>query len=166
MATFLDVTGLEYFSNIFVFLFVWIVVYAILLYTKILGDNKLVGSLVGLLLAIFVLISPLATNIVAGVAPFLAVLFVLIILVSIASKMLGGDVEAFPALKGVLLVAIVLIIIIGIAMTIRNQADLHPENQKTSLKTVNIIFNPKFLGSLLVFAIATFTIALLASRST
>ena len=39
MVTFLDVTGLEHFSSIFVFLFVWIVVYAILLWARILGEN-------------------------------------------------------------------------------------------------------------------------------
>lgn len=163
MATFLDVTGLAYFSNVFVFLFVWIVVYAVLLYTKILGGNKFVDALVGLLLALFVLVSPLATVIVAGVAPFLAVVFVFIILISIASKMLGGGEEAFPALKGVMLVFIVIIVLVGAAVKVKTQIDSQQSSDLS--KSIGIIFNPTFLGIVLIFAIAVFTIALLASRA-
>ena len=165
MATFLDVSGLQYFSNIFVFLFVWIVIYATLLWTKIAGNNKIVIILLGLLLGIFVLISPLATSVVASTAPFLAVIFVLILLMNIASKMLGADVESFPALKGVLLVFIVIVVIIGVGIKIRDQANTQSGNTQDLSKTVNLIFHPKFLGIVLLFAIAIFTIALLASRS-
>lgn len=165
MATFLDVTGLQYFSSIFVFLFVWIVVYAVLLWTRILGENKFVSALVSLLLAIFVLISPIATSVVADVAPFLAVIFLFIVLVNVASKMLGGGVEEFPALRGVFLVFIILIIVIAAGVKIREHANVPSETQEDLSKTINLIFHPTFLGMVLVFAIAIFTIALLASRS-
>ncbi len=164
MATFLDVTGLAHFSSIFVFLFVWIVVYATLLWTKILGQNNFVNILVGLLLGIFVIISPLATNIIADIAPFLAVVFVFILLINIASKMIGGDASSFPALKGVLLVFIVLVVIIGAAVKIKSNVDVQSENSQDFSKTVNVIFNPKFLGMIMIFAVAIFTIALLASK--
>lgn len=162
MATFLDVTGLQHFSVIFVFLFVWIVVYAILLWTKALGSNNFINALVGLLLAIFVAMSKFATDVIASVAPFIAVLFVLIVLVGIASKMLGADMEAFPAVKGVMIVLIVLIIVIDIGVKIRSASDIAPESKDYS-KTINLIFHPKFMGMVLLFAIAIFTIALLAS---
>ena len=165
MATFLDVSGLQGFSSIFVFLFVWIVVYATLLWTKILGQNNFVNILVGLLLGIFVIISPLATGIIADIAPFLAVVFVFILLISIASKMLGGDAAGFPALKGVLLVVIVLVVIIGAAVKIKSSVDAQQAaNPKDFSKTINVIFNPKFLGVIFIFAVAIFTIALLASK--
>ena len=164
MATFLDVTGLQHFSSIFVFLFVWIVVYAILLWVKVLGENKFVHALIGLLLAIFVLISPVATSVVAGIAPFIAVIFLFVVLISVASQMLGGNIESFPALRGVFLVFIILIIVIGAAVKIREQVDVPSETQKDLSKTVNLIFHPTFLGTVLIFAIAIFTIALLASK--
>ena len=162
MATFLDVTGLQHFSVIFVFLFVWIVVYAVLLWTKALGGNNLINALVGLLLSIFVVMSPFATEVIGSVAPFIAVLFVLILLVSIASKMLGANMEAFPAVKGIMIVFIVLVIVIGIGVKIRSAADNSHESKDLS-KTVNVIFHPKFMGMILLFAVAIFTIALLAS---
>ena len=164
MATFLDVTGLAHFSSIFVFLFVWIVVYATLLWTKILGQNNFVNILVGLLLGIFVIISPLATSIIADIAPFLAVVFVFILLISIASKMIGGDAAGFPALKGVLLVFIVIIVVIGAAVKIKSNVDVQSKNSKDFSNSVNLIFHPKFLGMIIIFAVAVFTIALLASK--
>lgn len=162
MATFLDVTGLAHFSSIFVFLFVVVVVYATLLWTRLLGDNKVVIALVGLLLGIFVLISPFATGVIAGTAPFLAVIFVLILLITMAAKMLGGDVESFPALKGLLIVLIVIIVLIGVGVKLKQQVPA--ESQKDYSKSINFIFHPKFLGIVLILAVAVFTIALLAAK--
>ena len=165
MATFLDVTGLEHFSSIFVFLFVWLAAYAVLLMTKVLGDNKFIHALLSLLLAIFVLISPLATSIVAGIAPFVAVVFLFVVLLSVATKMLGGDIESFPALRGLFFVLLVIIIVIAAAIKIREQANVPSETQKDLSSTINLIFNPTFLGTVLIFGIAVFTVALLAGKS-
>ena len=164
MATFLDVTGLSYFSNIFVFLFVWLVVFAVFSWVKVLGDNKFIHALVGLLLAIFVLISPIATSIVADIAPFIAVIFLFVVLISVASHMFGAGVDAFPALKGVFIVFIVIIIVIAAGVKIREQVNVPSETQTDLSKTINLMFHPTFLGTVLIFAIAIFTIALLASR--
>ncbi len=164
MATFLDVTGLQYFSSIFVFLFVWLVVYAILSYTKVLGGNKFVEALIGLLLAIFVLISPVATSVVADIAPFIAVAFLFIVLITVASTMLGANIEAFPAIKGVLLVFIIFIIIVAAGLKVRDQVNVPSSTQTDLSKTINLVFHPTFLGAILVFAIAIFTIALLVSK--
>ncbi len=163
-ATFLDVSGLEYFTNIFVFLFVWIVVYAVFLWTKILGENKFINAIVGLLLAIFVVISKLATSIVADIAPFLAVVFVFIILISVTSKTLGADIEGFPGFRAIALVFIVIIVIAGASLKIREKVNIESPSNDLS-KTVNLIFHPTFLGMVLIFAIAVFTIALLTSKS-
>ena len=164
MATFLDVTGLQHFSSIFVFLFVWIVVYATLLWTKLLGQNNFVNILVGLLLGLFVLITPLATDIVSSIAPFLAVIFVFIILITMAAKMLGGDSVAFPGLKAVFIIFIVIVVFIAAGTKIKESLNSQAEKNESS-GTLNLIFNPTFLGIVLIFAIAVFTIALLASRS-
>ena len=164
MATFLDVTGLQHFSSIFVFLFVWIVVYATLLWTKLLGQNNFVNILVGLLLGLFVLITPLATDIISSIAPYLAVIFVFIILITMATKMLGGDAEVFPGLKTIFIIFIVIVVFIAAGTKIKENINSQPGAGESS-GTVNLIFNPTFLGIVLIFSIAVFTIALLASRS-
>jgi len=165
MATFLDVTGLEHFSSIFVFLFVWIVAFAVLSLTKILGENKFIQALIGLLFGIFVLISPIATSIVADTTPFIAVAFLFIVLLSVATKMLGTDIEAFPALRTIFLVLIVLIVVVTAGVKLREQVKVPSETQEDLSSTINLIFHPAFLGAVLVLAIAVFTVALLASKS-
>ena len=156
---------MQHFSSIFVFLFVWLVVYAVLVWSKVLGDNKFVQILIGLLLAIFVLISPIATSVVADIAPFIAVILLFIVLISVTTTMLGANVDAFPALKGILIVFIILAIVISAGLKVREQANVPSTTQTDLSKTVNLIFHPTFLGMVLIFAIAVFTIGLLASKS-
>jgi hypothetical protein len=47
---------------------------------------------------------------------------------------------------------------------IREQVDV-AETQQDLSKTINLIFHPTFLGTVLILTIAIFTIALLASRN-
>ena len=170
MATFLDVTGLEHFSSVFVFLFVWLVIYAILVSAKILGGNKFISAIIGLVLGVFVLISPISTRVVARTAPFIAVVVVLILLVTIAIKMLAGEpgpvTEGFRGLGSVFVMLIILIVLVNIAVEVKEGAKTPSESQKDLSSTVNLIFHPTFLGMVLILGIAIFTIVLLTSKST
>ena len=166
MASFLDATGLAYFTNIFVFLFVWVVIYAILTWTKIIGDNKFIAAAIGLLFGIFVLVSPGSTKLVSDIAPFLGAVFVITFMLNIASTMFGAEVQAFPAVKGLFMIFIVFIIIIGVAINIKDKKTPEQEKEKSNpAKAISIVFNPTFLATILIFSIAVFTIALLAVRS-
>ena len=167
MATFLEFTSLEYFNSIFVFIFVWIVVYATLLYIKILGEHKVINATIGFILAIFVITSNAAITLVSKVAPFLTVIFVLIMLFGIAGSMLGGKMESMPALKGIILTAIIFVILTGIALEIRNQFGTNgasTEPQTDLSKDVNLLLHPKFLGVVLLLVVSVFTIALLTAK--
>ena len=167
MATFLDVTALQSFSVVFVFLFVWIVVYAILLYTKVLGQNQWINVLIGLLVAFFVIISELATKVVREIAPIFAVVLVLVAIVTIASRMVGGSSTALemPAMKYIVLVILVVALVVGALAVVRGNITV-PERGEDFAKTSTIIFHPNFLGMLLIFLIAVFTIGLLAAKQT
>ncbi|MFH1501167.1 MAG: hypothetical protein ABIE22_04455 [archaeon] len=77
MAEILDVSGLEFYMPIFAFLFVFVIMYALIAKTKILGDNKFVNLVVSFVIAvIFTLISSIRTYI-ETVIPWFAVLIVL-----------------------------------------------------------------------------------------
>ena len=167
MATFLDVTGLQYFSSIFVFIFVWLVVYATLTWSKILGQNNFINVFIGLIMGIFVLMVPIATNVIASIAPFVAVILIFILLLNIAAKMLGGEgTGAFPTeLGGVFMILIILIVVITAAVKIREQMNVPSETQQDLSKNINLILHPTFLGTVLILMIAIFTVALLASKN-
>ena len=170
MATFLDVTGLQYFSSFFIFIFVWLVVYAVLLYSKILGDNKFIHALIGFILAWLVLISPLATGAIQYIAPWFGLVFVLVILITVLLKVFGAsplEIEAYAQLKTGAMVIIILILVVGVLSYVREQTVIPGEAEKDIdySKTVSIIFHPKVIGAVFVLVIAVFTIALLAGKT-
>ncbi|MBI2134374.1 hypothetical protein HYU09_00140 [Candidatus Woesearchaeota archaeon] len=167
MATFLDVTALQSFSVVFVFLFVWLFVYAVLLYTKVLGQNQIIIILIGLLASFFVIISEIATEVVKQIAPVFAVVLVLVAIVAIAAKMFGGSATALemPAMKYIVLVILVVALIVGALAVVRENVNV-PERGEDFAKTSTIIFHPNFLGMILIFLIAVFTIGLLAAKQT
>ena len=167
MATFLDVTAIESFTNVFVFLFVWLVVYAILLYTKVLGQNQWINILIGLFIAFFVLISQLATSIVRQVAPIFAVVLVFVAIITIVGRMFGTGTTVMEgsAMKYIVLVILVVALVVGSLAVVRENIDV-PERGEDFGKTSTIIFHPNFLGLVLIFLIAVFTIGLLAAKQT
>ena len=164
MATFLDVTVLENFSVVFVFLLAWLGGYAILLYIKILGQNQFVNIIISMLFAVFVVISPLATLIFKTIAPVAAVLMFLVIIVYAASGMFGDvKLESITSMKWVVLVILVVALIVGTASIVRENIDV-PERGEDFSKVSTVIFHPNFLGMILIFAVAVFTIGLLTLK--
>ncbi|MBI2651530.1 hypothetical protein HYX01_03600 [Candidatus Woesearchaeota archaeon] len=164
MATFLDVTALENFSVIFVFLLVAVGGYAILLSTKVFGDKQFVIVLVSILTALFVIMSPLATLVVKSIAPVMAVVLILVTLISLSSSMFGsGQMEALNSLKWVVFVVLVIAIIVGSLSIVRENIKV-PERGEDFSKVSTVIFHPNFLGMILILSIAIFTVALLASK--
>ncbi|MCH8329693.1 MAG: hypothetical protein IIB81_04875 [Nanoarchaeota archaeon] len=164
MATFLDVTTLENFSVIFVFLLAWLGGYALLIYTKFLGQNQFINILIPFIFAIFVIISPLATLIFKTIVPIAAVLMFLVVLVSASSGMFGDvNVESLGSLKWVVLVVLVVALVVGTASIVRENIKV-PERGEDFGKISTVIFHPNMLGMILLFAVAVFTIALLASK--
>ena len=169
MATFLDVSGLAHFSAAFVFLFVIIAVVAILTYTKSLPDHQWLMWGAAILIGLFVLISPSATEVVSNIAPWIAILFVFIVIVGVSASMVGGGSE-FGFAKPVFLILIVIAIVVGAGATIRSNIVVPGDNESSTdfdrdySQTSTIIFHPKFMGMVLIMAIAVFTIALLVTN--
>lgn len=166
MATFLDVTALESFSVIFVFLLIWVGGYAILLYTKVLGQNQFVSIIISLVVAFLAIMSPLATLIVKSILPFVAVVLLLIIIVSSVSGMFGKfDVDALPGMKFIVITILVIALIVGSLAIVRQNIEV-PERGEDFGKISTVIFHPNFLGMVLILLIAVFTVGLLAAKQT
>ena len=168
MATFLDVTGLQYFSNIFAFLFVWLLIYALLMYTKIFSNNHWIAALIGLIIGLFTLFTPAVTGAIIAIAPWFALLFVFVMLIGVAGNMFGAGSELtqFPAFKGILFTIIIIIFVVGILGYVRNQISVPEEITEESdfSKITNVVFHPKFIGMVFVMIVSVFTIALLTAK--
>ncbi|MBU0629104.1 MAG: hypothetical protein KKC75_07990 [Nanoarchaeota archaeon] len=167
MATFLDITGLQNFSSFFVFIFVWLAVFAILTYSRVLGDNKGIQIIIGLIIGLFVLFSPIATGAIEYIAPWFAVVFIFVIFATMAIKSFGATgIESLGSLRIVTLVVIILVMVIGTLSYVRQQI-LVPGDNETSIdysKTTTILFHPKIMGVLFIMIIAVFAIVLMAGR--
>lgn len=167
MATFLDIGGLQNFSTFFVFIFVWLAVYAVLSYSRVLGENKAINIVIGLVIGLFVLFSPIATGVIEYIAPWFAVVFIFVIFASIALKMFGATgAESLGSLRMVTFVVIILILIVGALSYVREQVSA-PGDDKADVdygKTTTILFHPKILGILFVMILAVFTVVLMAGK--
>ena len=167
MATFLDVAGLEYFSTFFVFIFVWLLVYVLLHGTHALGGNKMIHALLGLVIALLTLLSPISIGAIKSVIPWFAVVLIFFVLIGVVTSSLGGDAHVFGNIKTVLIVFVAIAFLIGISGYIREKTVVPGDNQtsvnfKDTYGTgASILFHPKVLGIIFVLVIAVFTIALL-----
>jgi hypothetical protein len=164
MATFLDVSALENFSVIFVFLLVALGGYAVLTYVKVFGQNQIINVLLSLVTAFFVILSPLATLIIKSIAPVIAVGLVLLAIVSIASGMFGSTgLDSLGNLKGVVFAILVIALIVGSLAIVRDNITV-PDKGEDFSKISTVIFHPTFLGIILIMMVAIFTVGLLASK--
>jgi hypothetical protein len=165
MATFLDITLLQNFSIIFVFLLAWIGGYAMLLFTKVIGNNNMINLLLSLIFAIFVIMSPIATLVFESLAPVAAVLMLLVVVIYSAANMFGKfDMESLGGFKTAAYVLLIMGLVIGTAVIVRENIDV-PDTGEDFGKTSTVIFHPNMLGMIFIFALAVFTIALLTVKT-
>jgi hypothetical protein len=168
MATFLDVSGLETFASFFVFLFVWLAIYAILQYTKVLGENQGINVIIGLIIGLLVLFSPIATGVIRYISPWFAVIFIFAMFATVGLKMMGASEAdiANSSIKSIVGIVIIVALIIGALSYVRDEVDLPGENGTSTDLTSSaaVIFHPNVLGAIFILIVAVFTIALLAAK--
>ncbi len=186
MATPLDVGLLQNFSIIFSFLFVLVIVYGIVSYTKLFGESKAIHGLVALLLAISLLFSPTVRGVINLMAPWFVLLFIFAVFMILAFKVFGTSNED---IMGVLkskeynyiiwwVVSIALVIGLGSLSHVTFGAGQTPEAASTvgnvtareagetggagTSSFFKVITHPKILGMTLILLIGAFTIQKLA----
>lgn len=190
MATFLDITLLEKTSIIFPFLLTFVVVYGVLNFTKVFGDNKALQSFFALVVALFTFISPVVRIIINRMAPWFIILFIAILFVVLAFKTYGAtDSDILGILRSPRygptlswwLIIIAIIIVIGsiVSATLHFDEDegVRPSDEKITTgegettkeakdndKTDiwDILLHPKVLGLAAILLIANFAISKLA----
>jgi hypothetical protein len=164
MATFLDIATLDNFSVIFVFLIVAVGGYGIMTFTKVLGQNQFVNLMTGLLFAFFVVLSPTATQVIKTIVPFTAIALLLIVMVTAASGMMGGASNEIPSgIKWVSIAIFIILLVVGSLIVVRQNVEV-PERGEDFSKISTVVFHPNVIGIILLFAIAVFTVALLATK--
>ncbi|MBI5389594.1 hypothetical protein HZB01_04410 [Candidatus Woesearchaeota archaeon] len=90
MASFLDISLLQNFSVIFIFILIWAVVYGILSKIKIFGDNKVLHALIALAVGVLVLFSGFSLEMIKIMTPWFTTLFIFGFLMIVMFMMFGA----------------------------------------------------------------------------
>lgn len=138
----LDISGLQFFMPVFSFLFVFVIIYAILAKTNVIGNSKFIHVLVSFIISI-VFMSVSSMNLyVLEIIPWFAVLIVIVFLVLVIAGFSTKKLDNImtPTFAWVAIAVLIIIFLIA-AIKVFNPV-LHPELGITSGD------NPGILGQL------------------
>lgn len=163
MATILDVGAvdiLRYFLPVFTFIFVFVILYAILDKTGILGKNKALNTIISLIIALTVLFSGSAVDLINFVAPWFAVIIVIsllaILLLSFYLKQ--GDNLKLGPVPVLAMVFGAIVIMLGITQVFGPVFTPYAEGADPDWTTLRTLFHPRIIGAFFILLVATFAI--------
>ena len=193
MATFLDVGLTQHFAVIFTVLLVFVLIFALLEKSKILGENKGLHSLIALCLALMMLFIPGVIQVVALMAPWFVMIFLFIIFFMFLLLAFGIKWERIMEYAMSdwetphwFLLIIGLVIFIGALGAVYGGAMLPFSAEEGAAEQVSVaegeeglttdtgdfnrnvgrvIFHPKTIGIVFLLMVGSFAIRLLAGRS-
>jgi hypothetical protein len=179
----IDVSFLGYFSPIFVFVLIFVTVYALLQFTKMLGENKILHALIAVFISILFLFSGGATTVVLFMAPWFTVFFIFLLFLLMSYKLFGASDQQVKNVitnsKAVQYSVFAVAIIIGLfglgfgfgqellgysgttTDTVDALDDLGDGSTATGDFQQNLaatLFNPRILGMVMILVIASLTI--------
>jgi len=177
MATILDASLFGFFNSLFVFLFVWVVIYAILSSIKLLSENNSINAFVALVIAVLFSSSSTTVRIFELATPWYILIFIVLLFITILNKFMGAG-EGFSLMKTPAIAIVVMVIILAIfvlsAGEVKRQqttelveAGVLEEGEAPALnfaaRVGETLRHPSVLGLIAVLLIAVFAIMLLAA---
>ncbi|KHO46744.1 MAG: hypothetical protein QS98_C0001G0003 [archaeon GW2011_AR3] len=185
MATILDTGLLNKFSFLFSMLLIIVLVYGILEYINLFKDRQGLHILVAFLIGITLLLVPSVNTVISTITPWFVLMFIFILLMVIAYKMLGAtDSDIKDAMihnKSIVywIMIFSVIILLGglgtvffsggehnVGVTVNGtQANVDGDVGETGTSALfATIFHPKVLGLIFLMLIGVFTITTLSSK--
>lgn len=163
MATFLDlgaVDFLRFFLPIFTFIFVFVVMYALVDKTGLLGKNKSLNVIFSLIVSLTVLFSGSAVDLINFVTPWFAVIIVIAVLgVLLLSFYLKEGAELklrFIPTLAMIFAGIVLVV--GITQVFGPVFNPYSPDADSNWYALRTLFHPRILGAFLILLVAGLTI--------
>lgn len=170
MATFLDIGLLDFFLPVFVFLFIFIVLYAIIDKTNLLGENRTVKLIAALSVAVISLFTGKVSDILLRVVPWLVALFIGVVLIFMIYLFFGvkeAEIWDYLGLKWTVFVIMLLIIFVGVSQVftlspLSSEGNLTEDSYRSEI--INTLVHPRILGALFIIIIISFTIRYLVDK--
>ncbi len=189
MATFFDIALLSNFSIIFTFLIVFAIVFAMLEFLKIFGDNKPIHAVIALSAAMVMIFSKGAVEVINFMVPWFMILVIVATFGIIGYKLFAGPgadlsiLHQGTSLRSWVIAIVAIIFLIALAQTFGQ--DIGPYlgepnvTQKEALDPGAVpstatesfaenltatLFHPRVLALVVIILIATFAIVFLAQK--
>ena len=184
MATVLDVSLIQSFDIVFPVLLVFALVFSLLQKTKAISDSVWINSLIAVKIAFMVLLSDTLIGMINFMTPWFVVMIIFLILMILMFQVFGAsesDVKSVLGDKAIqwTLVGVGLIILVASFGHVLGQSMIEQSAGGESVDALvsadgtatgsfdqnitAIMFHPKVLGMLIMFAIAIFAVSLLSS---
>ncbi|MDO8460694.1 MAG: hypothetical protein Q7S74_06295 [Nanoarchaeota archaeon] len=157
-----DVSSIAYFAPIAAFLLVFLVVYAILVKSKILGENKLLNLFVSLFLATMFVAFASARQYVQTIVPWFAVMLVALFLVLILVGLVGKPSEfmnkgigiAFVVLLGLVFLISALFVFSNVFISLLPGPGYGMNADPKLMYFLDWLYSPRIAGTLLIIIIS------------
>ncbi len=157
-----DISGLAYFMPIFGFLLVFVVVHALLVKTKILGDSKWANIFTSFVVAIFFASVTSVREYIQNVSVWFAVLIIALFFVLMIIGFSQKDMDNMmkPGLAWIFIVVLIVIFLVAAINVFGNLFVPYLPGGNTAggdpflMKVRNFVFSDKFLGAVLLLIIA------------
>ncbi len=169
MATILENLGfLEFFLPAFTFLFIFVLVYAVLDKFKLMGENKWLKLIASFSVALLFLFSKDTLRFVEFITPWFVVLVVLALFILSLFMFMGlkeGDVEKTvkdPVVYWTVLVIIIILLIVAIGEVFTFVAPDSATGQPPT-EGLRAITHPRTLGALFILVIAAFAVKFIST---
>jgi len=111
--------SMSYFMPIIAFFFVFVIVYALLAKTKILGENNFVHLFISFILATIFVVAPTAVKFTQLALPWVAVFIISLVVILLILAFVGGTIEDVIKNPFLMYISIVMLLIIFLVTGIR-----------------------------------------------
>lgn len=156
----MDFTGLSAIIPVFGFLLVFVVVYALLSKTKILGENKFVHIFTSFCVAILFLVSANAVEYVQVITPWFVAFILSMLFILILVGLMRGKIEDFMG-KGVTWIIVILLIIIFVGSAVYVFADVI---NKYLAGPKEFLLQPQIFGTIILVLLTLFASWLITKK--
>jgi len=191
MATFLDIGLVQHFAVIFPILLVFVIVFALLEKSKMLGENKGMHALIALCIAMMMLFVPGITQVIAVMAPWFVLMFLFVFFFFFLLMAFGVKWEKISEYASKdwetphwFLLVIGIVIFVGAIATVYGSSLLPFSQEPGTAAQINategatttdtgsfnqnvgrVLFHPKTIGLIFLLMVGSLTIRLLAGGS-
>lgn len=182
MATLLDATLITFLLPLFVFLFIFVVIYALLTKTKLFGEKQVaLNFLAAICIAAVAVFAGNLITLIGTVTPWIVFIIVILVLIFGMYKLFGiEDKEIWTNIGGQTLVYVIilLIVLIGLTQVFEPQISPYDDQQPGTVakdsglagknvknEVISTLTHPRILGALFILLVSAFTVKLLVDRA-